>query len=90
MKINNDLRFCVNYRKLNVIIKRNRYSLSLIREIIKKIINYKHFIRLNIIIIFNKFRINLNNENFTIFIIIFEVYKYKMLSFELTNKLNSF
>ncbi len=36
LKANEDLRFCVNYWKLNVIFKRNRYSLSLIDEIIDK------------------------------------------------------
>jgi len=36
LKANEDLRFCVNYQKLNAIIKRNRYSLSLIDEIINK------------------------------------------------------
>ena len=36
-KPNKDLRFYVNYRKLNVIIKRNRYFISLINEILIKI-----------------------------------------------------
>ena len=34
---NEELRFCVNYRKLNVIIKRNRYFISLIDEILIRI-----------------------------------------------------
>ena len=36
-KSNKELRFCVNYRKLNVIIKRNRYFISLINEILIRI-----------------------------------------------------
>ncbi len=44
LKINDDLRFCVNYQKLNVIIKRNRYSLLLIDEMIDKIVDCKHLI----------------------------------------------
>ena len=36
-KSNKDLRFYVNYRKLNVNIKRNRYFISLINEILTKI-----------------------------------------------------
>ena len=36
-KSNKDLRFCVNYRKLNVIIKRNRYFILLINKILIKI-----------------------------------------------------
>ena len=54
LKANEDLRFCVNYWKLNVIFKRNKYSLSLIDEIIDKIVNCKHLTRLNIISAFNK------------------------------------
>ncbi len=87
LKANEDLRFCVNYRKLNVIFKRNKYSLSLIDEIIDKIVNCKHLTRLNIISAFNKLRMHLNNENYIIFITALEAYKYKMLSFKLTNKL---
>ncbi len=54
LKANEDLWFCVNYQKLNVIFKRNRYSLSLIDEIIDKIVSCKHLTRLNIISAFNK------------------------------------
>ena len=90
MKVNKDLRFCVNYQKFNVLIKRNRYFLFLIKKIIKKIIECKHFIKLNIIIIFNKFRMHFDNENYTIFIIILNIYKYCVLSFDLINEFSSF
>ncbi len=87
LKINDDLHFCINYQKLNVIIKRNRYSLLLINEMIGKIIDCKHLIQLNIIFAFNKLRMHLNSENYTIFIIALEAYKSKILSFKLTNDL---
>ncbi len=86
LKANEDLRFCVNYRKLNVISKRNRYSLSLIDEIIGKIVGCKHLTRLNIISAFNKLRMHLDSENYTTFITALEAYKYKVLSFKLTNE----
>ncbi len=86
LKANEDLRFCVNYRKLNVIFKRNRYSLSLIDKIINKIVSCKHLTRLNIISTFNKLQMHLNSKNYIIFITALEAYKYKMLSFKLTNK----
>ncbi len=54
LKANEDLWFCINYWKLNVIFKRNRYSLLLINEIIDKIVSCKHLTRLNIISAFNK------------------------------------
>ena len=90
IKINEDLRFCVDYRNFNVIIKRNQYFLFLINEIIEKIIECKHFIKLNIIIVFNKFRIYLNSKNYKTFIIILNAYKYCILSFNLINEFNSF
>jgi len=86
LKANEDLRFCVNYQKLSVIFKRNRYSLSLIDEIIGKIVNCKHLTRLNIISAFNKLRMHFNSENYITFITALEAYKYKMLSFKLTNE----
>ena len=84
-KSNEELRFYMNYKKLNVIIKKNRYFISLINEVLIKIQDYKYFTRLNIIVIFNKLRIYSNNENFITFIIFFEIYKYRMFSFELIN-----
>ncbi len=90
LKINDDLRFCVNYQKLNVISKRNRYSLSLIDEMIDKIVDCKHLTRLNIIFAFNKLRMHLDSENYMIFIIALEAYKSKILSFELINNSISF
>ena len=36
-KSNDELKFCVNYRKLNVITKRNRYFISLIDEVLIRI-----------------------------------------------------
>ncbi len=90
LKINDDLCFCVDYQKLNVIIKRNRYSLSLIDEMIDKIVDCKHLTRLNIIFAFNKLRMHFDSENYTIFIIALEAYKSKILSFELTNDSISF
>jgi len=90
LKINDDLCFCVNYQKLNIIIKRNHYSLLLIDEMIDKIVDCKHLIQLNIIFAFNKLHMHLDSENYMIFIIALEVYKSKILSFELTNDSISF
>ena len=36
-KLNNELKFCVNYKKLNAIIKKNRYFISLIDEVLIRI-----------------------------------------------------
>ncbi len=84
-KKNDSLRFCVDYRKLNALIKRNRYFLSLIDETFACIQDSKYLIQLNIIVIFNKLRMHLSSEDLTIFIISFDFYKYHVMSFELIN-----
>ncbi len=86
LKANKDLRFCVNYHKLNAIFKRNRYSLFLIDEIINKIADCKHLTKVNIISMFNKLWMHFDNENYITFITALEVYKYQVLLFKLTNE----
>ena len=85
LKSNGDLRFCVDYRKLNTLTKRNRYLLPLIEEVIGKIMGCKHLTRLDIIAAFNKLRTDPDSEDLTTF-----VYKYKVLPFGLINGLSSF
>ena len=85
-KLNDNFWFCVNYKKFNVIIKRNKYFIFLIEKTLIKIIDFKYFIKLNIIVVFNKFRINLNSENFITFITFLNFYKYKILLFEFINE----
>jgi hypothetical protein len=41
MKSDEEFRFCVNYRKLNAIIKKNRYFISLIVEMIARLFKIK-------------------------------------------------
>ncbi len=84
-KKNNSLRFCVDYRKLNTLIKRNRYLLSLIDETLACIQVSRYLTRLNIIIVFNKLCMHSSSEDLTIFIISFDFYKYHVMSFELIN-----
>ncbi len=84
-KKDDSLRFCVNYRKLNALIKRDRYSLLLINETFARIQDSKYLTRLNIIVIFNKLCMHSSSEDLIIFIIFFDFYKYHVMSFELIN-----
>ncbi len=84
-KKDDSLRFCVDYRKLNALIKRNHYSLLLIDETLARIQDSKYRTRLNIIVIFNKLRMHSSSEDLTIFIISFDFYKYHVMSFKLIN-----
>jgi len=90
LKANEDLRFCVDYRKLNAITKRNRYPLPLIDEVIGKIVGCKHLTRLDIISAFNKLRMHPDSEDYTTFITALGAYKSKVLPFGLTNDPASF
>ncbi len=85
-KKDDSLRFCVNYRKLNALIKRNRYSIFLIDEVLAWIQDSKYLIWLNIIIMFNKLRMSSESENLTTFVTFFNIYKYKVMLFELINE----
>ena len=86
-KKDNSLRFCVDYRKLNALIKWNHYFLSLIDKTFTCIQENKYLTQLNIIVTFNKLCMYLNNEDLIIFIIFFNFYKYHVMSFELINDL---
>ncbi len=85
-KKDESLRFCVDYRKLNALIKRDRYSLSLIDETFTRIQESKYLTRLNIITAFNKLCMHLDSEDLTIFIIFFDSYKYHVMLFNLINE----
>ncbi len=61
-KSSEELKFCVNYRDLNVMTVKNRYSLSLIREILDRLIKIKYYIKLDIIAVFNKLRMTYEDE----------------------------
>ena len=87
VKLNKSLRFCVNYRKLNVVTKQNQYSISLIKETLAWITDCKYLIKLNIIVVFNKLKMHLDNEDYIIFVIFMNVYKYHVLFFDLINEL---
>ena len=85
VKFDDQLRLCVNYRRLNQLTKRNRYFIFLIEESLTKIQNCKYFIRLNIISTFDKLRMNSENEKLITFVTFMRAYKYRVLFFDLIN-----
>ena len=87
IKFNEEFRFYVDYRKLNVIIKQNDYFISFINEILTNLIKCKYITKLNIIAIFNKLWMHLKNENLITFICLLKVYKYYVFSFDFINDL---
>ena len=86
VKLNKSLQFYIDYRKFNVAIKQNQYLILLIKETLTQVVDCKYFIKLNIIVTFNKLRMHFNNKNYIIFVTFINVYKYHVLSFNLINK----
>ncbi len=85
-KKDDSLCFCMNYWKLNALIKRNRYSILLIDEVLAQIQGSKYLTRLDIIITFNKLHMSSESEDLTTFVTFFNVYKYRITLFELINE----
>ena len=84
-KPNGGLRFCVDYRRLNQITKRNRYPIPLMDEVLARIQGCRYLTRLDIIAAFNKLRMHPDSEDYTTFVTSLGSYKYRVLPFGLTN-----
>ncbi len=75
-------------QKIESVDQKNRYSLSLTDETLTNLRKTKYFIKLNIRQTFHRIRItNVESENLTTFKIRFDVYKYRVLSFNLCDEL---
>ncbi len=85
-KKDNSLRFYIDYRKLNALIKWNHYFLSLINETFTYIQESKYLTQLNIIVAFNKLHMHSDSKDLTIFIIFFNSYNYHVMLFKLINE----
>jgi hypothetical protein len=80
------LRFCVDYRKLNAITRKDSYPLPLIDETLAQITGAKYLTKIDIRHAFNRIRMQTEeDEDLTTFKTRFGSYKYKVLPFGLTN-----
>ena len=61
-KKNENLRLCVNYKDLNLLIIKNKYFLSLIDESLNRLNKIRIYTSLDIIAAYNRFRIRKNDE----------------------------
>ena len=78
------LRFCVDYRRLNQITKKDRYPIPLIEETLAQLKEAKIFSKIDIRQAFHKLRMEAASEDLTTFNSRFGAYKYKVLPFGLT------
>ena len=84
-KSNGGLRFCVDYRKLNAVTKKNQYPLPLIDETLSRLGQAKIFTKLDIRQAFHRVRIHPDSVDLTTFRTRYGSYKYKVVPFGLTN-----
>ena len=56
------MRLYINYKKLNTMIIKNRYSLSLITKMLNRLYNIKIFIKLNLKNVYYKIRIKKDDK----------------------------
>jgi hypothetical protein len=89
-KANGQLRLYVDYRKLNIVIVKDRFPLPLIDETIARLSKVKVFTKLNIYTTFNYIRIYPNSKELTTFRTRYGYFKSKVLLFRLTNRLATF
>lgn len=79
------IRFCVDYRALNTITKKNRYPLPLINETLHQIQGAKIFTKLDLRSAFNLIRIKAGDEWKTAFRTRYGLFEYVVMPFGLTN-----
>jgi hypothetical protein len=79
------LRFCVDYRKLNQITRKDRYPLPLIDETLARISRAKIFTKLDVRQAFHRIRMHPDSEELTSFRTRYGQYQYKVVPFGLTN-----
>ena len=84
-KKNGTLRLCVDYRKLNNITIKNRYSLFNISELQNRLQEVMYFIKLDLRGAYNLIRMKAGEEWKTAFRTRYGHYEYTMMSFELIN-----
>lgn len=84
-KASGGLRFCVDYRRLNALTKKDRYPLPLIEETLARISKAKIFTKIDIRQAFHRIRMHPDDEDLTTFRTRYGAYKYKVLPFGLTN-----
>ena len=83
------MRFCVNYKNLNIIIKKIRYFFLLVEQLLNRLMKIQVFIKFDIRSVYNVIRIK-KNEWKIAFKCQYEHYEYKIMFFYLINVFANF
>ena len=89
-KLGGGLRFCVNYRALNRLTKKDQYPLPLIQETLQSLAKAKQFTKLDVITAFYRLRIAQGDEQNTTFWTYYGLYEWLVTPFGLANTLSTF
>jgi hypothetical protein len=84
-KPNGSLRFCIDFRKLNAITRKDTYPLPRIDKLLARVSKAKIFTKLDIRQAFHRIRIDPESEDYTSFRTCYGTYKCKVLPFGLCN-----
>jgi Reverse transcriptase (RNA-dependent DNA polymerase)/RNase H-like domain found in reverse transcriptase/Integrase zinc binding domain len=84
------LRFCVDYRALNKLTKKDRYPLPLIQETLQSLAKAKWFTKLDVITAFHRLRIAQGDEWKTAFRTRYGLYEWLVTPFGLANAPSTF
>ena len=84
-KANGDLRFCVDYRKLNSLTRNDPFPIPRIDELVTRVAKARIFTKLDIRAAFNRIRMDPGSEEYTTFRTRYGLYKCKVLPFGLCN-----
>jgi hypothetical protein len=84
-KLGGGLRFCIDYRRLNTLTRKDAYPIPRINELLTRVSKAKVFTKLDIRAAFNRIRIDPGSEEYTTFRTRYSSYKCKVLPFRLYN-----
>ena len=86
VKPGSGIQFCVDYRKLNELTKKDAYSIPLIAETLAQLSHARVFTKIDIRQVFHKLHMAAELEDLTTMITWFGTYKWKVLLFGLTGE----
>ena len=84
-KLGGGIRFCVNYRRLNAITKKDRYLILLIDKTLAQLEGAKYFTKIDICQAFYQIRMSEDSKELTTFLTRFGAFKYLVMPFSLCN-----
>lgn len=81
---------CINYKKLNLVTKKDHFPLSFMDQILEKVVGHQFYCFLDDYSGYNQIEIAPEDQENTTFIYPFSTFSYRMMLFELCNTFATF